>query len=123
MSKIYDIAEPTTDQCSAHEVITLPDGQQAVAGWYPQMGGYSGRCLIVPDLESPGSVDVYVWHNGDFPFKGYDADEYFPGEPVRSPSRLHHCDPDQFVGFGKFCEHVVDQLVPEESPETVIPKP
>lgn len=106
------IPEPTTDQCSAHEVVILPDGREAVAARYPQMGGYSGRCLIIPDVEDPGSVDVYVWHDGDFPFSG--SDERWPDEPVRSPSRLHHCDPGQFIGFGKFCEQVVDDLVPDE---------
>jgi len=57
-----------------------------MATWYPQMGGYCGKCIVVPIGDC---FDAYVWHDGDFPFSG-DA----------PPTFLHHCDPQQFIRFG-----------------------
>jgi len=52
------------------------------------MGGYCGKAVAVL-YKDIGCFDVYVWHDGEFPF----GDE--------SPTRLHHCDPGQFVRFGE----------------------
>lgn len=59
--------EPTHDECKAHARIALDDGKTGVACWYPQMGGYTAHAVIVLDA---GCVDVYVWHDGLFPFGG-----------------------------------------------------
>lgn len=81
---------PSYDQCDANE--RLPDfqGCRAYACYYPQMGGYIGRCVVV--LVAGGCFEAYVWHDGDFPFLEDD------GPPVN----LHHCCAEQFVEFGKF---------------------
>jgi hypothetical protein len=95
-------SEPTGEQCTARERVTITLGGQIVDGvacWYPQMGGYVGKCLIVPGgVRSDGSAgcfEAYVWHDGDFPFGGDWNDR-------RPPAHLHHCDPAQFVEFGEF---------------------
>jgi len=91
------IPDPTHEQCTANEQIVLADGRAATAAWYPQMGGYASHCLIVLN---PGEdcFEVYVWHDGSFPF-GEDNDRW-PGEPAPSPAHIHHCNADQFIGFG-----------------------
>jgi hypothetical protein len=86
--------EPTFDEIRAHAKV---DGGWAC--WYPQMGGYVAKAVVVRDGDC---WNVYVWHNGDFPFSG--MDERWPGEPVPSPSELHHCDAEQFIGFGQFLQ-------------------
>lgn len=80
-------AEPTAEQCTQRAQV----GEHAYACWYPSMGGYVAKSVIVTDA-SDGDADVYVWHNGDFPFAG-------DGE---SPRILHHCSGDDFVAFGRF---------------------
>ena len=87
--------EPTAEQCSEHAVMTLDDGRTGYACWYPQMGGYVGKCVIAED---DGCFEAWVWHDGDFPFGGDEPDGW--GE-IRSPRHLHHCNPDQFIGFGQ----------------------
>lgn len=82
--------EPTVEQCTQREQVDLPDGRRGWACWYPQMGGYVGRAVAVPD--GAGCFDVLVWHDGEFPFS--DA----------NPTELHHCDGSQFVEFGRFLE-------------------
>ena len=81
---VMPMDQPTTDQCTARA--RVGDGY---ACWYPQMGGYASRAVVVPD--GHGCADVYVWHDGDFPFDD--------GSP---PTELHHCDGRQFVDFGNF---------------------
>lgn len=81
--------EPTGDECNARSTVTF-NGLKAMACWYPQMGGYAGKCVIVQDGDC---VNCYVWHDGDFPF-GQDD-----GHEPRNPVRLHHCDTDQFRRF------------------------
>lgn len=98
-----NIPDPTHEQCSANERIQLGDGRWATAAWYPSMGGYVSHCLIVKEVDSE-CVEVFVWHDGEFPFRPESS--YWPGEPVRSPSRLHHCNPASFIGFGKLAERV-----------------
>lgn len=95
------IPEPTSDQCTSNESLTLADGRRAMACWYPQMGGYVGKALLVDD---GGCVDVYVWHDGQFPFSG---DDYDIG-PRENPVELHHCDPSQFIRFGEVAARFAD---------------
>lgn len=86
--------EPTPDQCSERTRFAW-DGFQAMACWYPQMGGYVGKCVVVnasdPDADC---FDAYVWHDGAFPFSDDGEGER------RQPVRIHHCIADQFIGFG-----------------------
>jgi hypothetical protein len=98
-----NIPDPTTEQVRTNARLDLGDGRYGVAAWYPSMGGYVSHCVIVPD---GGCLDVYVWHDGQFPFG--DEEPPWPGEPRRSPARLHHCSADSFIGFGKLCQRVMD---------------
>lgn len=91
-----DMREPTAQECGDRAEVQLTGQIVGRACWYPQMGGYVGRAVAVAD---GGCVDVYVWHNGDFPFSGERPD--WDGRP-QNPALLHHCDGDQFVDFGKF---------------------
>lgn len=81
-------AEPTAEQCEANERVAIPGSDTpAYAVWWPQMGGSHGRAVITAG-ECP---EVWVWHNGSFPFHGHQD------EPGRSPVHLHLCDPDQWI--------------------------
>ena len=93
--------EPTVAQCSGREKIFQDETHVAYACWYPQMGGYVGKCVAIFDrmwkkyktgAACGGCIDVLVWHDGEFPFSETDGD----------PKELHHCDPSQFVQFGEF---------------------
>jgi len=80
-------------------------GCRAFACWYPQMGGYTGRCVVVLDRPSTGAdhgcFDAYVWHNGQFPFDSEDGwGDYLP------PVRIHHCDAEQFISFGNLVKRL-----------------
>lgn len=82
---------PTPEQIEARAPVSVP-GETAFATWYPQMGGYVGKCVVsweAGDREWPHCFAASVWHDGDFPF-----------EDGRDPATLHHCDPLQFVRFG-----------------------
>ena len=89
--------EPTDGECANHARIEMADGRAAYACWYPQMGGYVGKALVVADE----CVEVYVWHDGTFPFAGDDPYRY-----NAQPAHLHHCDGAQFVAFGEFLKQV-----------------
>jgi hypothetical protein len=83
--------EPTGDQCMARSVVEH-DGVKYLATWYPQMGGYVGKCLVT--LRDTGDcVEVYVWHDGEFPFSD------------SNPAVIHHCDIDQFRVFAEDVEN------------------
>jgi len=88
--------KPTADECSRNQLIQESATEVFRAIWYPQMGGYVGRAVIVftkPEFAPPNACfDVYVWHDGEFPF--HEDEE-------RNPSRVHHCMAEQFVEFGK----------------------
>jgi len=87
--------EPTPDQCELNERIEH-DGRVYFATWYPQMGGYGSRCLVeiyCADYDPDGCFDVWIWHDGAFPFTDDD-------DRGRKPAHLHHCSPEQFVDFG-----------------------
>jgi hypothetical protein len=67
------------------------DMVRAHAIWYPQMGGYAGKAvaLLPKSVEEDACFDVYVWHDGEFPFGG------------GKPRCLHHCSATQFIQFGQ----------------------
>ena len=91
--------EPTPVDCTQNA--DLGNGWQAI--WYPQMGGDSGCAAF--RFEDSGCVDIYVWHDGEFPFTGESDD--------RSPVLLHLCDPRQFIRFG---ETLLKFEPPDEEP-------
>jgi len=73
------------------ETVVEREGRRFLACWYPQMGGYVGRCLVevLPTVPDGYCFEVYVWHDGEFPFE------------EGTPRQLHHCDPEQFIHFGE----------------------
>lgn len=85
--------QPTSDQCNANTRVYETEAQVGYAVWYPQMGGYVGKAIAVMDKRwsqgCGGCIDVYVWHNGEFPFGD--------GE---TPVLIHHCSAEQFIEFG-----------------------
>ena len=89
--------EPTSAECSDNAIV---DG--CLAAWYPQMGGYGGKCWIVSaDNDADGGgpcFDVAVYHDGEFPFCSESPFE------TASPVILHHCSADQFIRFGRICD-------------------
>ena len=90
-------SEPTSEECNAGTRLLDFDGRPAFACWYPQMGGYFGTAVVLAltcDATNPpgGCFDVYVWHDGTFPFN----DDY----GLCNPAHLHHCSADQFIEFG-----------------------
>lgn len=95
--------EPTSEQCNRKAEVAPVQGERAFACWYPQMGGYSSKAIIVPqdqrDEDGEACFTAYVWHDGEFPFSDDD----------RSPRVLHHCAPSQFVRFG---EDVLSMMEP-----------
>ncbi len=96
-----DVKEPTAEQCSAKDKVYEDESRVGYAIWYPQMGGYVGKAVALLDKEwsetengarMGGCFDVLVWHDGEFPLRGEDGEQ---------PVRLHHCNPEQFIEFGK----------------------
>lgn len=87
---------PTAEQCSAGLRVEVDDDTAATAAWWPQTGGYVGRCWIVSGrhVEPDSCVDVHVWHDGQFPF----------AEDGRSPTVLHLCVAAQFREFADAIE-------------------
>ena len=93
--------DPTSKHCSNRDVVFEDEYKIGYACWYPQMGGYVGKCVALFDKgwkeygnnsAQGGCVDVFVWHDGEFPFSENDG----------IPHELHHCSPKQFIDFGKF---------------------
>jgi hypothetical protein len=97
-----DMIPPTADECSNHAEVHLGNGIAGRACWYPKMGGYVAKAVVV--IDPSDCIDVYVWHDGDFPFDGHCQ---YCGEP-RGPVVLHHCEPDDFVRFGEFLRGLTD---------------
>lgn len=90
-------AIPTGDECQSGARVADVNGMPAFACWYPQMGGYVGKCVVVVehpngDDEGDSCFDAYVWHDGEFPFH----------EVGEMPARIHHCSAQQFIDFGRF---------------------
>lgn len=95
VTAIDGIPIPSPAECNENSRVMDIRGRPAYACWYPQMGGYAARAVIVPgtDIDLDGNTsgaDVYVWHDGEFPFS-------MTGRP---PVELHHCSGEQFVKFG-----------------------
>jgi hypothetical protein len=88
------VRQPTPEECEAGTTYEHA-GRRGFATWYPQMGGYVGRCVVLfgasttVDGKDGGCFDVFVWHDGEFPF----------GD--RDPIDLHHCMAEQFIEFGR----------------------
>lgn len=105
--------EPTGEQCSANCEVFRRAGKVGYAIWYPQMGGYVGKAVAVVDekwsisgdVYYGGCVDVYVWHDGEFPFS----------ETDESPRLIHHCDPEQFINFGRRLTELNNNHMVEEN--------
>ena len=96
---VKSLPEPTSDDCTAHTRFDTYLGA-AYALWYPQMGGYVGKALAIPSIGDPTfpgdpCFDVYVWHDGEFPFSGVGG---WRKDDI--PIRIHHCSGHQFVKFG-----------------------
>lgn len=85
---------PTAEECEK-QTQGAWNGFTTLACWYPQMGGYVARAVAIRPIVNPevdpasSCVDVFIWHDGDFPFEG------------RAPLRMHHCSAEQFITFGE----------------------
>ncbi len=98
MYKLYS-PEPTGDQCNDKALVFEDEYSFGYAMWYPQMGGYVGKAIIILDKKWTdgghyrvgGCFEAYVWHDGEFPFSEDDG----------QPAHIHHCDPEQFIRFGQ----------------------
>ena len=94
---------PTNEEVDNHSRVTWKDDngdfQIGYACWYPQMGGYSSKCIVHP--HENGCFDAYVWHDGKFPFDETSG---------RNPAMIHHCVADQFIEFGIFAKRVSEPL-------------
>lgn len=95
------LTEPTTEQIGTNAKVYESETQVGYAAWYPQMGGYVGRCVIVFDKarDCNDCFDCYVWHDGEFPFTEADG----------APAVVHHCEADQFVRFGNLVNGLMGQ--------------
>jgi hypothetical protein len=95
--------EPSPEQCSRGAKLAVGKDGVGYACWYPQMGGYVGKAIVVPDPggDPDSCFDVYVWHDGEFPF---DGDDDVRGGPPRA---LHHCSAEQFIEFGQFVQRAM----------------
>lgn len=105
--------EPSSGDATLGNHIDLPDGRRARACWFPSMGGYAGRALIVaPQRDGDCCTEVWVWHDGAFPFSSEPSDHSrWPGEEMRSPVRLTIHGGQDFIAFGQLvdeCEAVAD---------------
>lgn len=90
---------PTVEECNNRTVIESDEDGVYIACWYPSMGGYSAPAVVgFPCEVKDPCVDVYVWHDGEFPF----------GEDGDSPTVLHHCSVDQFIDFGTFVKEAIN---------------
>jgi len=100
-----DKTEPTGEQCNKREKVYDNGSRVGYAIWYPQMGGYVGKAVAVFDKQwivsgdshQGGCIDLYVWHDGEFPFSEDDE---------RKPAYIHHCDPEQFIRFGEALKEI-----------------
>ena len=61
-----------------------------------EMGGYVGASVVLLDKsEGATCFDVYIWHDGEFPFSG------------KEPHILHHCEAEQFIEFGRRVQKLI----------------
>lgn len=82
-----EIKEPTAEECSQKAVVFETKSQVAYAIWHPQMGGYCGKAVAIIEKTHSSCIDLYVWHDGEF--------------PSSTPVFIHYCDPLQIVRFGE----------------------
>lgn len=85
------IKEPTPIECNMNTPVFKDGKEVGFATWYPQMGGYIARCIVLTEADNNNCFDCLIWHDGEFPFT----------EGDRNPNVVHHCDADQFIDFGK----------------------
>ena len=105
--------EPTSEECNTNATIQYR-GETYIAAWYPQMGGYVGKCWLLlhacyensKDLKPDDGFDALVYHDGEFPF----------GDKAREPVRLHHCDPNQFIRFGELIQELAQSQRTDSKP-------
>lgn len=87
---IFPGRAPTFEEIATNAVV-----EGCMAAFYPQMGGYCGKCWVRSsdngDNGEPPCFEVAVYHDGEFPFEG--------GNPII----LHHCSAEQFSRFGELC--------------------
>lgn len=95
---------PTADECNTKAKVCEDDMRIGYAIWYPQMGGYSGKAIVIVNKSEGHNscFEAYVWHDGEFPF----SDDGGVWEKT-GPVNIHHCDPDQFISFGKAVEKMM----------------
>ena len=102
MSELFHkvgLHKPTMEECYVNSSFDLGDGRVGYAAWYPQMGGYTSQAIV--EIVGPsGCFDVYVWHDGEFPFDG---------EGGEQPRLLHHCMAEQFIDFGQVVLRLLSQ--------------
>lgn len=103
-----NISEPTAEQCRDNALVFQDEHSVAYAIWYPQMGGYCAKAVAIMSRQwkeyengsaEGGCIDMLIWHDGEFPF--HEGDE-------KNPIHLHHCDPHQFITFGKTLAKIND---------------
>ncbi len=97
---------PTAEQCSAGATIEI-GGRQGVATWWPTMGGYVGKAAVFADGDCS---EVLVWHDGNFPFGGHCPN----CSTERGPARVHTCEPEQWIQFGRNLAAAMERLRPAD---------
>lgn len=99
--------EPTSDECTTRAQ-WVEGEMHCLAFWWPQMGGYVGKAVAAMpderqldlDPEQGACMEVFVWHDGKFPFTGKGT---LHGE-ARHPVEIHVCDPGQWRRMGELLE-------------------
>jgi hypothetical protein len=94
---------PTAEECNTHAEV---DGGWAF--WWPQMGGYVARAIA---KVVKCHVDVWVWHDGEFPFTG----ECHSCGLDRSPVHIHMDDGFEWVALGTFLNRLQDETSEKEA--------
>lgn len=88
-----NLNEPTPEQCSEKSLVYEDKDHIGHAIWYPQMGGYLGKAVVVFEKSHPdGCFEAYIWHDGEFPVTE---------ENCRPIMHFHHCMSEQFIAFGE----------------------
>lgn len=93
--------QPTAEECGSYAEV---DGGRAF--WWPQMGGYVARAVARVDK---CHVEVWVWHDGQFPFSGDCTSCGWTREPVH----IHMDDGFEWVALGTFLNRLQDDAEPE----------
>ncbi len=79
-----DIAQPTPAQCSTDATLSKDGPVLRFATWHPQWGGYVGQAIV--EVHGPGGCfEVFVWHDGEFPYDD------------KPPLQFHYCNPIQLI--------------------------